>query len=174
MTDRGTRVRWTTAALVAPAAAAVFTGTTVWAADHEPASAASTTTTSTASTAPAVAAADPAPAQPDPVIASLQAAVDANSVQVARLRRTVADLQAQAAAITKGIAAASVRTATSAGSSRSSARTSSTASTPKASAPRAAAPASRPAPVVRSAAPAPAPVPAPATHTTTGASGAVK
>jgi len=171
MTDRGTRVRWTTAALVAPAAAAVFTGTTVWAADHEPASAASTTTTSTA---PAVAAADPAPAQPDPVIASLQAAVDANSVQVARLRRTVADLQAQAAAITKGIAAASVRTATSAGSSRSSARTSSTASTPKASAPRAAAPASRPAPVVRSAAPAPAPVPAPATHTTTGASGAVK
>ena len=41
MTDRGTRVRWTTAALVAPAAAAVFTGTTVWAADHEPASAAS-------------------------------------------------------------------------------------------------------------------------------------
>ena len=28
MTDRGTRVRWTTAALVAPTAAALFAGTT--------------------------------------------------------------------------------------------------------------------------------------------------
>ena len=36
MTDRGTRVRWTTAALVAPAAAALFTGTTVWATSHQP------------------------------------------------------------------------------------------------------------------------------------------
>ena len=42
MTDRGTRVRWTTAALLAPTAAALFTGTTVWAAGHQPSTASST------------------------------------------------------------------------------------------------------------------------------------
>ena len=106
MTDRGTRVRWTTAALVAPAAAAVFTGTTVWSAEHEPATASTTTSTTPAAAAPAAA----APAQPDPVVASLQAAVDANTVQVKRLRVTVASLEAQAAAIAKGTPAAAVRT----------------------------------------------------------------
>ncbi|MGE3811031.1 MAG: hypothetical protein AB7I24_05750, partial [Candidatus Nanopelagicales bacterium] len=39
MTERGSRARWTAAALVAPATAAVFTGTTVWAAEHQPATA---------------------------------------------------------------------------------------------------------------------------------------
>ena len=91
MTDRGTRVRWTTAALVAPTAAALFTGTTVWAQAHQPATVA-------AATAPAPA------AQPtvDPVVVALRQAVDANTEQVARLRDTVATLQAQAAAIASG------------------------------------------------------------------------
>ena len=91
MTERGIKVRWTTAALVAPAAAALFTGTTVWASGHQPA---------TASTPKAAA---PAPAQTvDPLVVTLQSAVDANTAQVAKLRATVATLQAQAAAIAKG------------------------------------------------------------------------
>jgi len=173
MTDRGTRVRWTTAALVAPAAAAVFTGTTVWAAEHEPATA-STTTTSTTPTStapPAAASAAAAPAQPDPVVASLQAAVDANTVQVERLRQTVATLQAQAALIAQGTPAAAVRTskATTRTTSRPTSTTTSRSSSTTRTTPRAPAPAPKPAPVA-----APAPAPAPATHTTTGASGAVK
>ena len=91
MTDRGIKVRWTTAALVAPAAAALFTGTTVWASGHQPA---------TASTPKAAA---PAPtATVDPMVLALRSAVDANTAQVAKLRATVASLQAQAAAIAKG------------------------------------------------------------------------
>jgi hypothetical protein len=91
MTDRGTRVRWTTAALVAPTAAALFTGTTVWAAGHQP------TTATTTKAAPA-----PAPtATVDPLVQTLEAAVRANTKQVAKLRATVGALQKQAAAITK-------------------------------------------------------------------------
>ena len=94
MTDRGTRVRWTTAALVAPAAAAVFTGTTVWASAHQPATAATTTTTTTAAAVPEKTV--------DPVVETLRAAVDSNSAQVLKLRAAVATLQKQAAAIAKG------------------------------------------------------------------------
>ena len=166
MTDRGTRVRWTTAALVAPAAAAVFTGTTVWSAEHEPATASTTTSTTPAAAAPAAA----APAQPDPVVASLQAAVDANTVQVKRLRATVASLEAQAAAIAKGTPAAAVHT--SKATTRSTSRTTTNRTTAPRTTTRTSAPASKPAPAVR--APAAAPAPAPATQTTTGASGAVK
>ena len=91
MTDRGIKVRWTTAALVAPAAAALFTGTTVWASGHQPA---------TASTPQA---ATPVPSQStDPLVLALRSAVDSNTAQVAKLRATVASLQAQAAAIAKG------------------------------------------------------------------------
>jgi hypothetical protein len=103
MTDRGTRVRWTTAALVAPAAAALFTGTTVWASAHQPATASTTTT------------AAPAPAKTvDPVVATLRTAIDSNSAQVLKLRASVAALQKQAAAIAKG---ANVPTAKSGSSS---------------------------------------------------------
>ena len=168
MTDRGTRVRWTTAALVAPAAAAVFTGTTVWSAEHEPATASTTTSTTPAAAAPAAA----APAQPDPVVASLQAAVDANTVQVKRLRVTVASLEAQAAAIAKGTPAAAVRTSKT--TTRSTSRTATNRTTAPRTTTRTSAPASKPAPAVRAPAAAPAPAPAPATQTTTGASGAVK
>jgi len=168
MTDRGTRVRWTTAALVAPAAAAVFTGTTVWSAEHEPATASTTTSTTPAAAAPAAA----APAQPDPVVASLQAAVDANTVQVKRLRATVASLEAQAAAIAKGTPAAAVHT--SKATTRSTSRTTTNRTTAPRTTTRTSAPASKPAPAVRTPAAAPAPAPAPATQTTTGASGAVK
>ena len=168
MTDRGTRVRWTTAALVAPAAAAVFTGTTVWSAEHEPATASTTTSTTPAAAAPAAA----APAQPDPVVASLQAAVDANTVQVKRLRATVASLEAQAAAIAKGTPAAAVHT--SKATTRSTSRTTTNRTTAPRTTTRTSAPASKPAPAVRAPAAAPAPAPAPATQTTTGASGAVK
>jgi hypothetical protein len=174
MTDRGTRVRWTTAALVAPAAAAVFTGTTVWSAEHEPATASTTTSTTTSTTPAAAAPAAAAPSQPDPIVASLQAAVDANTVQVKRLRVTVASLEAQAAAIAKGTPAAAVRTSKT--TTRSTSRTATNRTTAPRTTTRTSAPASKPAPAVRApaAAPAPAPAPAPATQTTTGASGAVK
>ena len=172
MTDRGTRVRWTTAALVAPAAAAVFTGTTVWSAEHEPATASTTTSTTTSTTPAAAAPAAAAPSQPDPIVASLQAAVDANTVQVKRLRATVASLEAQAAAIAKGTPAAAVHT--SKATTRSTSRTTTNRTTAPRTTTRTSAPASKPAPAVRAPAAAPAPAPAPATQTTTGASGAVK
>ena len=70
MTDRGTRVRWTTAALVAPTAAALFTGTTVWAAGHQPG------TTTAAAPAPKAA------PTVDPQVKALEAAVAANTKQV--------------------------------------------------------------------------------------------
>ena len=82
MTDRGTRVRWTTAALVAPTAAALFTGTTVWAAGHQPSNG---STTSKPAPAPS--------ATLDPQVVSLEAAVAANTKQVAKLRTTVMSLQ---------------------------------------------------------------------------------
>jgi len=95
MTDRGTRVRWTTAALVAPTAAALFTGTTVWAAGHQPGTA--TTGSSTTPAAPA--------ASLDPQVVALQKAIAANTAQVSALRKTVAGLAAQATAIS-GVAPA--------------------------------------------------------------------
>jgi len=117
MTDRGIKVRWTTAALVAPDAAALFTGTTVWASGHQPA---------TAST-PKAAAATPTPTV-DPLVVSLQSAVDANTAQVAKLRATVASLQAQAAAIAKG---GSVKVSKSSGGSTTWKSTSTTKSSSK-------------------------------------------
>jgi len=88
MTNRGTRARWTTAALIAPTAAALFTGTTVWAAGHQPAS--------TVKATPKVA------ATVDPAVVSLRQAVATNAAQVASLRQTVASLKKQADAIIKG------------------------------------------------------------------------
>ena len=143
MTDRGTRVRWSTAALVAPAAAALFTGTTVWASGHEPATASTPTAASTA----------PKPVV-DPVVVALRAAVDRNTAQVDALRRTVAALRAQAAAVAAGSGAARTTASRPTAARSTSSRTSST--------------------TTRAPAAAPAPAPAPATQTTTGASGAVK
>ena len=110
MTDRGNRARWTTAALVAPTAAALFTGTAVWASGHQPVT---TTASATPTSAP--------PKAVDPALVALRQAVAANSAQVSALRKTVATIKAQAAVIAKGTPAASV----SASSSRSSSRRSS-------------------------------------------------
>jgi starch synthase (maltosyl-transferring) len=151
MTDRGIKVRWTTAALVAPAAAALFTGTTVWASGHQPA---------TAST-PKAAAATPKPTV-DPLVLALRTAVDTNTAQVAKLRTTVASLQAQAVAIAKG---STVRvTKTSGGSTtwKSTTKKSSTKSTSKATSKA----------TSKSTSKASAPAPAPASNGSTGASGA--
>lgn len=130
MTDRGTRVRWTTAALVAPAAAALFTGTTVWASAHQPATA---STTATAAKAPEKTV--------DPLVESLRVAVDANTEQVQKLRESVATLQKQAAAIAKGArvpvvkaASASRSTSTRKATTRSSSSTSRTSAPAKSAA----------------------------------------
>ena len=88
MTNRGTRARWTTAALIAPTAAALFTGTPVWAAGHQP-----VTTTK---------AAPKATATVDPTVVALRQAVKANEAQVAALRKTVQSLKKQADALAKG------------------------------------------------------------------------
>ncbi len=86
MTDRGTRARWTTAALIAPTAAALFTGTTVWAAGHSPVA------VSTTKASPVV----------DPAVLELRQAVQTNVAQVASLRDTVAAILAQAQAESGG------------------------------------------------------------------------
>ena len=158
MTERGTRVRWTTAALLAPTAAALFTGTTVWAAGHQPGTGSTTTAT-------------PAPtATVDPQVEWLRQAVAANTAQVDALRATVSKLQKQAVALTaktkaKAAASSSGRSSggyssggyssgggsqSSSGGSRSSSSSGSSGGSTKVTVP--------------------APAPAPATHTTTGAS----
>lgn len=126
MTERGTRARWTTAALVAPTAAAVFTGTTVWAAGHQPV---------TTSSKPAPVAAVATESVVDPAVAELQAAVDEARAQVADLRAAVSKVAKQANAVIKGQKAATVAitSRSSVGSSSSSSRSSgsSTSSAPK-------------------------------------------
>ena len=167
MTERGTRVRWTTAALLAPTAAALFTGTTVWAAGHQPGTGSTTTAT-------------PAPtATVDPQVEWLRQAVAANTAQVDALRATVSKLQKQAVALTaktkaKAAASSSGRSSggyssggyssggyssgggsqSSSGGSSSSSRSSSSSGSSGGS----------------TKVTVPAPAPAPATHTTTGAS----
>ena len=157
MTERGTRVRWTTAALLAPTAAALFTGTTVWAAGHQPGTGSATT-------------AAPAPTAPvDPQVEWLRQAVAANTAQVDALRATVSKLQKQAVALTaktkaKAAASSSGRSSggyssgggsqSSSGGSSSSSRSSSSSGSSGGS----------------TKVTVPAPAPAPATHTTTGAS----
>ena len=149
MTDRGTRVRWTTAALVAPTAAALFTGTTVWAAGHQPLTAAKPT-----------AAGPTATASVDPAIVELRAQIDANSAKVDKLRTTVATLTARAAAVAGG-SSARVSTTTKSSTTRSSSTKSSSSSSTKRT--------SNPKKTVHVATPAPPPAP----NTTPGASGAV-
>lgn len=126
MTERGTRARWTTAALIAPATAAVFTGTTVWAAGHQPV---------TTSAKPAVAPAAAAEPTVDPAVAELQAAVDEARAQVADLRVAVSQVTKQANAVIKGQKAATVAI-TSRASSSSSARSSRSTSSSSSSAPK--------------------------------------
>jgi len=163
MTERGTRVRWTTAALVAPTAAALFTGTTVWAAGHQPSTvdAASSPPVPTA-TAPEIATATPAPANPD--VASLREQITTNSAKVAALAQTVETLRAQAAAIS-GVkyvpspTSASTRTTTASGGSTRPTPKVATSTSPKPTAPKV---------VVTK------PAPPPPVQTTTGASGAPK
>jgi len=146
MTDRGIKVRWTTAALVAPAAAALFTGTTVWASGHQPA---------TASTPKAAA---PTPtATVDPMVLALRSAVDANTAQVAKLRATVASLQAQAVAIAKGSTVKVTKTSGGSTTWKSTSTKSSSTSSKSTS-------------TKKSTSSAPAPAPAPASNGSTGAS----
>lgn len=82
---RGARARWGAAALVAPAAAAVFTGATGWA---------------LSTPAPGTSAAPkPAPTA-DPALARLRSTVAAEQSRVAALQRQAAALQAKANALT--------------------------------------------------------------------------
>lgn len=152
MTDRGTRVRWTTAALIAPTAAALFAGTTAWATGHQP----STGTT----------AAKPVPtptATVDPAVVALQKAVAKNTAQVAALRASVLKLKAQAAAIAGGKAKAGSSSGSSTWTTKSS--SSSGSSTKKKSSTSHASSGGSTVTVT-------APKPAPTTQTSTGASGA--
>lgn len=156
MTDRGTRVRWTTAALVAPTAAALFTGSTVWAVGHQPVTAAKPVA-ATPAAAPAV----------DPVVVALRAEIDANSARIDKLRATVEALKAQATAIARG---ASVAVPSSGRKAASGTRT----STSRTSSSRATSTASRTTAPRTTTVHVSTPAPPPATSTTTGASGAVK
>ena len=145
MTDRGTRVRWTTAALIAPTAAALFAGTTAWATGHQP-----STGTTTAKPVPAPT------ATVDPAVVALQKAVAKNTAQVAALRASVLKLKAQAAAIAGGKSSAG-RSSGSTSSKKSSATSGSTKKRSSSSSSKVTVT---------------APKPAPTTQTSTGASGA--
>ena len=112
MTSRGTRARWTTAALIAPTAAALFTGTTVWAAGHQPVSAAKATPKATV----------------DPAVVALRQAVKANEAQVASLRKTVQSLKKQADALAKGVVLPAKKNSSGGSSSGSSSKSSSSSS----------------------------------------------
>jgi hypothetical protein len=142
--------RWTSAALAAPVAAAVFAGTTAYASDHDPLAAVA---------APPKPAVVPAPSPPaDPVLASLQRQLAANRRTLASLARQVAAVRVQAAALRQPGRAATPRATsrpTGGGTAGTVTRTSTVVVPAPAAIPAAAAP-------------------APATHTTTGASGAPK
>ena len=92
MTERGTRARWTAAALVAPVAAAVFTGTTVWAAENQPVTAA----------APAATTAAPVQPTADPAVAKLRKEVAKEKKKIAALTKKVTNLSKKAAALASG------------------------------------------------------------------------
>ena len=153
MTDRGTRVRWTTAALIAPTAAALFAGTTAWATGHQPSTGATTAKPVPAPTATV-----------DPAVVALQKAVAKNTAQVAALRASVLKLKAQAAAIAGG-KATSGRSSGSSGSATWSKKSSSSSSGSSTKKKTSSSGSSTPVKVT-------APAPAPTTQTSTGASGA--
>lgn len=168
MTDRpGNRARWSAAALLAPVAAGLFTGTAAWSATHDPNKAAAATSTP----ATTAAAATPKPTV-DPQLAALEQAIARSKAQVTALQGALTTLNAKIAApasagrssaVSSGGAAVRSTSKSTSGSS-----TRSTAPAQKAPAQKAATPART---TTVAAAPA-APAPAPVTHTTTGASGA--
>lgn len=167
MTDRpGNRARWSAAALLAPVAAGLFTGTAAWSATHDPNKAAAATSTP----ATTAAAATPKPTV-DPQLAALEQAIARSKAQVTALQGALTTLNAKIAA-----PASAGRSAVSSGGTavRSTSKSTSGSST-RSTAPAQKAPAQKAATPARTttvaAAPA-APAPAPVTHTTTGASGA--
>ena len=167
MTDVTRHTRWSVAALLAPATAAVFAGSVGWAAANTPAtSAPQTTKLAAAPLAQAVTGTDVDP--------SLESAVRAQIAQVEALRKQVAELRQQVKALHPGgVPAKAIHSSGSTGSrSRSNpAPAPGGGSAPVQPAPVAAPPAPQPAPVqAPPPAPAPAPAPAPTTHTTTGGS----
>jgi len=174
MTDVTRHTRWSVAALLAPATAAVFAGTVGWASANTPAPAApQTTKLAAAPLAQAVTGTDVDP--------SLESAVRAQIAQVEALRKQVADLRQQVKALHSGSAPKAAHAGTPAGSHTRSNPVPAGGSPAGGSAPvqpapvqpapvAAPAPAPQPAPVqVPPPAPAPAPAP-PVTHTTTGGS----
>ncbi len=145
---RGRTARWSAAALAAPVAASLFAGTTAWALHNDPLH------PQTAKPAPAV----PAVPAPDPTLVALRTALLANAQKVDALTRQVAAVRAQAAALATG-RGSSGRSAGGGGSTRSVSSTRSSGGGGGSQAP------------IVITIPAKA---APATQTTTGASGAKK
>lgn len=97
MTDRpGSRARWGTAALVAPAGAALIAVTTGWALHHNPlATASAASTASTASTAKPVTTVAPV----DPQAAALRNQLTAQQQQLAALQNQLAAVRGQIQAV---------------------------------------------------------------------------
>lgn len=148
MTDRAAARRGVMALALIPLSAGAFGGTVAWAGSHDPlAEAAAATAQAEAVVTPVVATVPAGPTPTEVLLGSL-------SVQVADAQARVAALQATLDQRTADAAAAAATQAAAAQAA---------ASAPRASAPRASAP--------RAAAPAAAPAPAPATNTTTQASG---
>jgi hypothetical protein len=180
MADRSSASRWSAAAVLAPTAAALFTGVTAWTLHHSPALPNSSSALKTSS-APATLHLSPPVATGS--LSALQSSVRRDAAKLAALRTTLAKLHLASATPSatspSGLppargAAAPATTAVSGGSTYMAAAPPGSpayvAPQPAAPAPVAQpAPAARPAPVVQPAAAAPPPA-----HTVTGASGAPK
>jgi hypothetical protein len=108
MTDRGRQARWSIAAALAPAAAAVFAATTAWSTGHPPVKATGATTDTAAA---------------DAVAADLQGSLDEETARVAALQARVDALRKQASGIGRGSGSGSSSAAGPVSSAGSSART---------------------------------------------------
>ncbi len=190
MLGSGVHTRWLAAALLAPAAAAVFTGATMWTVHRPPAYTAAQQTPLTLSALPSSHPLSRPTA--DPALAAMHSSVQRDAAKLALLRKTLAALKpaAPTSKATAGGAPPAVSAAAPAGTSvTTNAAPAYTAAAPvtQAGAPAPAYVAPAPVTAVRPPAPAPAPAPVPApvpvvqpapapppTHTTTGASGAPK
>ncbi len=156
---RGRTARWSAAALAAPVVASLFAGTTAWAVHHDPlhpdGAASATAATPAKLVAPSA----------DPTLVALRAALLANAKKVDALSKQVAGVRAQAAAMAKGTSSARRSTYSGSGSSYRSSGSSNSSSSSRSSG------GGNQSPIVVTI---PAPAAPPPTHTTTGASGAVR
>lgn len=169
---RGSKARWSAALVLAPAAAALFAGTSAWAATHNPLATSAPAAKPATTDAAALTANTTNPMATNPIATdpATQAQIDAQRALVKALQKKVAKAAA-AGGQTVQAWTQSVSNGSTSGSSTSGGSTSG-GSTSGGSTQTQPAPQPAPQPVVKPAPqPVPAPAPAPTTQASTGASG---